>query len=626
MEDENPYLSKEDTLGQTEITHAHTSTVAPARKMAPTQSDSVGLVGGAAKNKKAPSKAASKQITMRKTSRKGSSTTAKKSASKHSTTKHTAEHTHTKDHAKDHTKDHAKDQKAKSKHSAIIYFDNNATTLPCEKACAAFSDWQKSYNASSSSAIASGAKDILAKSKKYLEDLCNAHDYKIIFTSGATESNCYILRSCAESYIKAMKVRPWIIISSIEHHSIIECCKNMAELGLAKIKQIKPYYDGTITAEQVLQNIEPHTCLVSIMYANNELGTINDIPSIARAVHSRGIPFHTDAVQIFGKKQINLPSEEIDALSMSFHKVYGQKGLGLLFIANNLWDQYKMMPLIAGSQQDGLRGGTENIPAIASSMAALKWNFTGREKKNQALLDMRNRMLTLLKKHINIGQYEDYIQTPAQPSLALAEQHLRQSQMQLQSQLQSQSSLSQQSLSQQSLSQQSLSQQSQFTLPAPSKLSQLSGAPAQQGLFSPYGKASSDDKSNSGMSGVAGGGSTSAKERDPAFGHDVELVILGSQTRYLPNTVLMSFVVNKGKAFCNVKFKKKLDEHGVVVSIGSACLVSSPKASHVLYSIGAPQNVKEGVFRISFSDYNKMSEVDEFVRIFVKLLREDGYL
>ena len=420
-----------------------------------------------------------------------------------------------------------------------IYFDNNGTTLICSKAEKIMMKWLKCYNPSSDFTLANGAKKLLKYAEEYIEDHCHtANKYTIIFTSGATESNCSIIRMIADAYYSNFFEKPHIVTSLMEHKSIISCLQSLEKMGIVEVTYVIPTIHGVITPTSIKEAIKDNTCLVTIMYANNELGTINDIPAIAKITHTTSngkfkIPFHTDAVQLFGKHRIKLLGEnkngdmDIDVLSMSFHKLYGPKGIGLLIIKKDLiaQDGFGLNALITGSQQYGLRGGTENIPAIAGGIEALKHTFKNRKEKNKHLLKLKKLMLDLLSKKYKFSDYRDYIDYP------------------------------------------------------------------------------------------------NDKDRDK-----IELVLLGPpnyEKKVLPNTILLSIVKNKGKNFCNVKFKKKLNKNGIAISIGSACLTDDKKSSHVLDSINAPDIIKRGVIRISFSDDNTESEVKRFVKVFNKLLKEE---
>lgn len=411
--------------------------------------------------------------------------------------------------------------------SKIIYFDNNATTLVCEPAKNVMNQWLSCYNPSSDSKISKPAKQMLEKAQDFILGHCNVSSatHTVIFTSGATESNCLIIRMCCKAYKKKLaergsELRPHIIVSSIEHHSIIECVKDLEESGDIDVTYIQPTIYGNILAEDVEKEIKTNTCLISIMYANNEIPVINNIKDIGKIAHKNRIPLHSDCVQIFGKYKINVEADNIDAVSASGHKFYGPKGVGLLIINNALIEGYGLTAEINGSQQHGLRGGTENIAGIASLAAALKYTFQNRKKKNEKLFALRTRLLEKLGSKLKFGDFVNYL----------------------------------------------------------------------------YANNTEENKENK---------------------QDLELISLGppedKKGFILPNTILLAICKNRGKPFCNIELKKFLDHKNIIVSIGSACLTQSDKASHVLTGIGAPPVVKRGVLRISFNDSNTVQEVDEFV-------------
>jgi len=177
---------------------------------------------------------------------------------------------------------------------------------------------------------------------------------------------------------------------------------------MASITYIEPNAYGCINSELIKRAITPNTALITIMAANNELGCINDIKKIGDVARSFKIPFHTDAVQIFGKYKINMAKSKIDAMSMSFHKLYGPMGLGMLVISNDLINGYGIKSQISGTQQNELRGGTENVPAIAAAIASVKHTFTNREIKNKKMYTQKKLIIFELEKSIPLGKYRNY--------------------------------------------------------------------------------------------------------------------------------------------------------------------------------------------------------------------------
>ncbi len=434
---------------------------------------------------------------------------------------------------------HHRSKPTNKKCDDIIYFDNNATTLISDQAKEKYIELLKCYNISSDSKL---VKPIKQKLEKYTDEIlahCNVSSatHTPIFTSGGTESNCFIIRACVKAYKKKLAergsdLRPHVIASAVEHHSIMECIHDLVETGEIDATHITPTIYGNILAEDVEREIKPNTCLISIMFANNEIPVINNIREIGAVAHKNRIPMHSDCVQVFGKYRIDLEKNNIDAISASAHKFYGPKGAGLLIISNALIEGYGLTAEISGSQQHGLRGGTENVAGIASMITALKYAFVNRKAKNEKLFSLRDKLLTDLKEHFTFADYEDYI----------------------------------------SVASDATGQNTQVT---------------HNGL---------------------------------------ELVSLGppddKKSFILPNTVLLAICKNRGKPFCNVELKKFLDSKNMIVSIGSACLTKSDKASHVLNAIGAPPVVKRGVIRISFGDLNTKGEVDKFVQALVQGIKK----
>lgn len=443
----------------------------------------------------------------------------------------------------------------------IIYLDNNATTIICPPAAEEFKKWLPCFNPASDSHTVQPIKNLIEKSKDYIEKHCflDPKKYTIVFTSGATESNCFVLRSTAEAYSRLRNTTPHFIISNTEHSSILDCCISMQECGQIELSLVQPNIYGCILPAQIEKNIQDNTALVSIMYAQNEIGSINNVCEIAKIAHKYKIPFHSDAVQIFGKCQLNIPELGIDALSASFHKFYGPKGVGLLILNNDFISGYQLHAQIAGHQQSGLRGGTENPAAIAAAIAAMKWNFIQRKQKNKFLLRLRNYIIEELGNHFKLGDYLDYCM-PSKSKLLLNKNLL--------------------------------------TKDKKDKNLQKKDKKDKKDK-----KINITDKSDS-----------------------IELILLGppiSEKRfYLPNTILLSIAKEKGKEFCNVKFKHALDKQNVIISIGSACLTNSDKASHVLDAIGAPPIIKRGTLRISLGDYNTFDEIKRFCKIFITTLKQ----
>ena len=304
----------------------------------------------------------------------------------------------------------------KNKCNTVTYLDNNGTTLISTQSKKTYIEWLSCYNASTSSKIAKSAKELLIKAQDSILSHCGVSTatHTALFNSGGSESNCFIIRSCVKAYKKKLSdsgssVLPHIILSAIEHNASIECVKDLLNCGEIEVSYIQPTIYGNILPEDVDIEIKPNTCLISIMYANNEIPVINNIKEISIIAHKHKIPIHSDAVQVFGKYKINVKHDEIDAMSASAHKFYGPKGIGVLILNNDLINGYGLTAEVNGSQQNGLRGGTENIPGIASLMSALKYAFIKRAEKNKHLYKLRQRLLDKTAKYFKFVDYTEYI-------------------------------------------------------------------------------------------------------------------------------------------------------------------------------------------------------------------------
>ena len=314
------------------------------------------------------------------------------------------------------TKTKTKTKVKKPKCSKRIYLDNNGSTNINDKVHEVWSSWGKCYNPSIDSKFAKPSRNLLQKTRDDILAHCGVSTatHMAIFNEGGSEGNNFIIRACVRAYRKKLKERdsnllPHIIISAMEHKSIIQCVKDLEKFGEVSASYIQPTIYGNILPSDVEQEIRPNTCLISIMYANNEVPVINNIRQIGEIAHKKSIPLHSDCVQIFGKYKINILSDNIDVLTASAHKFYGPKGAGLLIISNDLVSGYSLTGEISGSQQYGLRGGTENIPNIAGLMTAVKLVFKKRKEKNKKLAKMREHVLTELSKSYSIVPYETYL-------------------------------------------------------------------------------------------------------------------------------------------------------------------------------------------------------------------------
>ena len=239
----------------------------------------------------------------------------------------------------------------------MIYLDNAASTQIHEDVLDSMLPYLKEQygNASSIHRYGRLAHKAIEKARKQIALLINAEPSEILLTSGGTESNNTVLNG-----IPIMGTSNHILTSSIEHDAILEPCKKLSKIGL-DVDYLSVDKFGMVDPSELENHLTDNTCLVSIMFGNNEVGTVQKISEIAKICNDRNIPFHTDAVQAVGKIPIDVKELGIDLLSISSHKLHGPKGIGALFIKNGI----KINPVIlGGGQEHGLRSGTENVANI----------------------------------------------------------------------------------------------------------------------------------------------------------------------------------------------------------------------------------------------------------------------
>lgn len=281
-----------------------------------------------------------------------------------------------------------------------IYLDNAATTKPSQKAIEAAlpyltEQWQ---NPSSLSRQSRNIYDVIGQARKDIADYIGANSSEVYFTSGGSESNCWAIQGFVNYWLK-QKYEPVVITSEIEHKSIIECVKNYCD----KLINPETYFvdvdsDGYVDLEELEDMIKDEIelifrCkpLVSIQLANNEIGTIQPIKKIAELVHKYGGVLHTDATQVVGHLPIDVNELDVDMLSASAHKFNGLKGSGFLYVREGI----KIEPLIYGSQNNGMRGGTENVIGIVAMATALKNCDTSFDdcSTNGKVIKIKNRLI-----------------------------------------------------------------------------------------------------------------------------------------------------------------------------------------------------------------------------------------
>lgn len=250
----------------------------------------------------------------------------------------------------------------------FIYADNAATTKMSDVAVKAMLPYLQEIYANASSVHLLGQRSTAAlfSARQQAAQVLNCAPKEVFFTSGGSEADNQALISAAALGKKHGKCH--IISTAMEHHAILHTLEALEEQGFT-VTLLRPQADGIVTATQVAEAITDHTCLVSVMYANNETGAIQPIREIGALCRKCGILFHTDAVQAAGHLAIDVQRDNIDMLSLSAHKFHGPKGIGLLFANSNI----QLTSLIrGGGQERGKRAGTENLPGIIGLAAALK--------------------------------------------------------------------------------------------------------------------------------------------------------------------------------------------------------------------------------------------------------------
>lgn len=249
----------------------------------------------------------------------------------------------------------------------LIYLDNAATTKTAPEVVDAMLPYftEKFGNPSSVYSFASGNKEVISVQRDVIAGVLGAKSNEICFTAGGSESDNWALKAAAEAYVDKGN---HIITTKIEHHAILHTAEYLERRGF-EITYLNVDEEGKISLKELESAIRPTTILISVMFANNEIGTIQPIKEVGEIAHERGILFHTDAVQAFGQIPINVDECNIDMLSASGHKLNGPKGIGFLYIRKGV----KIRSFVhGGAQERKRRAGTENVPGIVGLGAAVK--------------------------------------------------------------------------------------------------------------------------------------------------------------------------------------------------------------------------------------------------------------
>ena len=274
-----------------------------------------------------------------------------------------------------------------------IYADNAATTKMSKTAINAMKPYfEEIYgNPSSLHSVGQKAAEELLKMRTQIAECINAEPNEIYFTSGGSEADNQAILSAA--YAGKAKGKTHIISSAFEHHAVLHTLKKLEKEGF-KVTYLDVHSYGNISAEQVKDAITDETCLVTVMFANNEIGSILPIKEIGEICRERKVTFHTDAVQAAGHIKIDVKEQNIDMLSVSAHKFHGPKGIGFLYSKKGI----RLYNLIeGGAQERGKRAGTENLAGIAGMAAALKEAAGNLEKTIPEITEKRDRLISGLK-------------------------------------------------------------------------------------------------------------------------------------------------------------------------------------------------------------------------------------
>lgn len=315
-----------------------------------------------------------------------------------------------------------------------VYLDNAATTMMSAETISVMTKWCNMGNPSAGYASAVAAREMMAGFRQYIGKLCNietcceeARDrdgedpavddlsaYKVIFTSGASEGNSMILGGVVSAYATAYPgVLPHIVMGASEHKGLILMAESLTARGLACVTFVNPNSHGRVCVEDVAEAMRPQTCIVCVMSANNETGAINDFAAIGELAHSRGVVYHCDTVQSFGKHSVRPLNSNIDSFCISFHKFGGPPGVGALVIRQKFLIGYDFTPLVFGTQNEGYRGGTENLPGIAAAFHATKHNFANRADKNEQLYRLKYELISGLATLWPLQTYTEYLKAPS---------------------------------------------------------------------------------------------------------------------------------------------------------------------------------------------------------------------
>ena len=461
-----------------------------------------------------------------------------------------------------------KSQSSMAEETVLVYFDNNTTTIIPSNIIDIIIKWMNRGSPSAEYASAHEARKMIHRFQQYLAteggfSLDGPRGYTLIFTSGGSEGNSHILTATARAYAARTGKLPHIITSAAEHKSVLSCCLRLAQdkmiqlsvLPVRKVGKNSGGQAGTVDPEELRRSLRTNTCLVSIMAANNDTGAINDVRTLGAIAHSRQIPFHTDAVQLFGKSIIRPVDLNLDGFTASFHKLHGPSGVGLLALKNDFIEGYGLGPLIAGSQSGGLRGGDENLPGIAGAFAAYKLTVQDRGKKNQEIRRIRDGIQTELTQRLYTIHVDDYCE--ARPRIPDGD-------------------------------------------PVTPRNSRIRAAPkTKRGVVLAQ---KLDAIADQDLPIIVWLGPF---DRTKILPNTILLSVLRSPAR--------------GGGLCNKKMRAALEARGIIVSTGSACNALGSDPSHNVEVMDIPPELWSGILRVSLCDNTTAAEAAIFITHFVEI-------
>lgn len=283
--------------------------------------------------------------------------------------------------------------------SKPIYFDNHATTPVDPRVLEAMLPYFTEHfgnAASRNHAYGWAAEDAVEKSRKQIASLIGANSKEIVFTSGATESNNLAIKGVAEMYAEKGN---HIITAATEHKAVLDTCKHLEKKG-CRVTYLPLKGDGLVDLDMLRDAITDKTILISIMYANNEIGVLQPIKEIGKIAKERGVLFHSDAVQAVGKVPVNVIEDSIDLLSITGHKLYGPKGVGALYVRRKGPRVQLTAQMDGGGHERGMRSGTLNVPGIVGLGAACEIAQKEMAEESARLRALRDKLRATLESNL----------------------------------------------------------------------------------------------------------------------------------------------------------------------------------------------------------------------------------